>query len=72
MWHLFLGVVLMLLVIAYKRATRYYGTLESLGIPVVKPFLCFGSVPVNYHEVKFHQKWIVLMPNKFQTQLNKF
>ena len=60
MWHLVLGVVLVILVIAYKRATRFYGTLESLGIPVVKPFLCFGSVPVNYHQVKFHEldmKW---------------
>ena len=55
-----LGMVLVLLVIAYKRATRHYGYLESLGIPVVKPFLCFGSTPTNYHEIDFHEldmKW---------------
>ena len=60
MLTIILGLVLVLLVIAYKRATRYYGYLESLGIPVVKPFLCFGSTPINYHDILFHEldmKW---------------
>ena len=60
MWALLLGALLVLLVILYRRATRHYGTLEELGIPVVKPFLCFGSTPVNYHQLKFHElhmKW---------------
>ena len=60
MWALLLAAILVFLVILYRRATRYYGTLEALGIPVVKPFLCFGSTPVNYHEFRFHEldmKW---------------
>ena len=60
MWHILVAVILVILVIAYRKATRYYGSLEKLGIPVVKPFLCFGSFPINYHEIKFHEldmKW---------------
>ena len=55
MWPILLAIILVILVVAYRRATRYYGTLETLGIPVVKPFLCFGSYPLNYHEIKFHE-----------------
>ena len=57
-----LSVILVLLVLAYRRATRHYGYLESLGIPVVKPFLCFGSTPISYHEFWFHDldtKWYI-------------
>ena len=55
MWHILLAIILVILVIAYRRATRHYGSLETLGIPVIKPFLCFGSFPVNIHEVKCHE-----------------
>ena len=54
MLTIILGVILMILVIIYKRATRHYGYLESLGIPVIKPYLCFGSTPLNYHQLNFH------------------
>ena len=60
MFTIILSLILVLILIAYKRATRHYGCLESLGIPVVKPFLCFGSTPLNYHETLFHKldmKW---------------
>ena len=60
MWPLLISSILMLIAILYRRASRYYGTLEELGIPVVKPFLCFGSTPPNYHEFRFHEldmKW---------------
>ena len=54
--ELFLGFILgsciLLLLVIYKHLTRSYGSLESLGIPVIPPFLCFGSPPFNYHNVQ--------------------
>ena len=47
--------LLTLLLLLYKRATRHYGYLESLGIPVVAPTLCFGSGPFAYHNVLWHE-----------------
>ena len=47
--------LLTLLLLLYKRATRNYGYLESLGIPVVAPTLCFGSGPFAYHKVLWHE-----------------
>ena len=55
MWPILLALILVVLAIAYKKATRHYGSLEELGIPVVKPFLCFGSIPVNIHETSLHE-----------------
>ena len=55
MWPILLAIILVILAIAYKRATRYYGSLETLGIPVVKPFLCFGSIPMNIHDISLHE-----------------
>ena len=46
-----LGVFILLVLLVYKHLTRFYGRLENLGIPVVPPFLCFGSPPFNYHKV---------------------
>ena len=37
------------------RVTRNYGTLEALGIPVLKPFLCFGSPPLDWHNIVWFQ-----------------
>ena len=54
MLTIILVIVIVILAIIYKRATRHYGYLESLGIPVIKPYLCFGSTPLNYHEIAFH------------------
>ena len=47
-----LGLCILLLLLTYKHLTRFYGSLESLGIPVIPPFLCFGSPPFNYHQVQ--------------------
>ena len=38
----------------YRSCTKRYGYLESLGIPVEKPFLCFGTGPFSYHKVNFN------------------
>jgi hypothetical protein len=34
---------------------KHRGYLESLGIPVVKPFLIFGSPPYAWHKVLVHE-----------------
>ena len=39
----------------YKSCTKHYGTLEELGIPVIKPFLCFGSGPYWFHKVDLQE-----------------
>ena len=54
MLTIILGVVVVVLAIIYRRATRHYGYLESLGIPVIKPYLCFGSAPPNYYKTIMH------------------
>jgi len=36
--------------ILYGR--RYYGSLEKLGIPVIKPYLLFGSDPYGFQKVQ--------------------
>ena len=52
---LFVIFILTLLVLFYKHVTRNYGYLESLGIPVEAPFLCFGSGPFAVHKVFWHE-----------------
>ena len=51
-----LGLFILLLLLVYKHLTRFYGTLEGLGIPVIPPFLCFGSPPFNYHQVQVEKE----------------
>ena len=48
-----LGFVTLLLIILIKKCTAKYGYLESLGIPVIKPFLFFGSPPFGLHKIKW-------------------
>ena len=35
----------------YKICTCNYGVLEAMGIPVAKPFFCFGSGPYKLHAI---------------------
>ena len=64
MWHILLAIILVTLVVAYRRATRHYGSLEPLGLPVVKPFLCFGSPPYSLSRLYFF--------NWYNEQFQKF
>jgi hypothetical protein len=34
---------------------KHRGYLETLGIPVVKPFLIFGSPPYAWHKIMIHE-----------------
>ena len=53
---LILGCLCCLLVLVYRHLTRFYGSLEALGIPVISPFLCFGSPPFDYHNVQVEKE----------------
>lgn len=51
------GLAAFLLVLAlYLR--RNHGVLESLGIPVASPFLCFGSGPFLWNKVVVHEHYL--------------
>ena len=45
-----------LIVCLIRKFTKKYGSLEAMGIPVIKPFLCFGSPPFGLHKIVWH-KW---------------
>lgn len=49
------GGVVLLVVFAYVHLTRRRGHLETLGIPVDKPFLFLGTPPFDTHKVLFHE-----------------
>ena len=44
------GGLVFLVVLLYKYLTKNRGRLETLGIPVDPPFLCFGSPPFALHK----------------------
>nr|AKH03525.1 cytochrome P450 3027E1 [Paracyclopina nana] len=49
-----LCIVALLILLFIWHSTKSYGRLESLGIPVIKPFLCFGSPPLDWHNVRWY------------------
>ena len=51
-----LGSCILLILLVYKHLTRFYGSLELLGIPVIPPVLCLGSPPFNYHKVQVEEE----------------
>ena len=53
-----LGLVLVGLVAIFFHLRRHYGQLEGLGIPVVKPFLCFGSPPFLFNKIVYHEYYV--------------
>ena len=56
-------VLILLIVSGYLYLTQCRGYLEKTGIPMVKPFLCFGSSPFLLHKVKMHE-WFAEMFQK--------
>ena len=47
-----------LIVCLIRKSPQNYGSLEAMGKPVIKPFLCFGSPPFGLHKIVWH-KWYV-------------
>ena len=60
---IFLGFLITSLVSLYFYLRRRHGSIEQLGIPMVKPFLCFGSPPFLHHKNLTH---------KYYEQVNSF
>jgi len=60
---LWLALVLLLLFLLYKYSTRTHGTLERLGMPVIRPLPLVGSVP---------RPWAVVAALEDQKNANKY
>ena len=59
-----LGIILLSLVAGYMHLSRNRGYLESTGLPLIKPFLCFGSPPYSLSRLYFF--------NWYNEQFQKF
>ena len=62
-----LSIILICLVAVYFHFRRFRGSLDN-GLPLVKPFLCFGSPPYRFDKIHYH-KWF---HEKFQQLGNTF
>ena len=54
----FLTITLISLVALFFHLRRFRGYIEDTGLPIVPPFLCFGSPPFLLNEIVYHQ-WFV-------------
>ena len=50
-----LGAFLVGLVVLWFHLNRTHGHLETTGLPMVKPFLCFGSPPFAVHKMRLYE-----------------
>ena len=46
------------LVYLWFHLRSQYGFLETTGLPMVKPFLCFGSPPFAFHKMRMHEWYL--------------
>jgi cytochrome P450 family 6 len=53
--EIFLGVVVLCVALILRYLLRFRGYLETLGIPLVKPILFFGSPPFVPHKLMMHE-----------------
>jgi len=49
-----LTILLISLVFLFFHFRRFRGSIEESGLPMVKPFLCFGSAPMLYNKIIYH------------------
>lgn len=54
-FEIFVGLSIGLILAILGYVSKHYGTLEAMGIPVVKPFLIFGSPPFLFHKIQVHE-----------------
>ena len=50
-----LAIVLICLVALFFHLRRFRGILETTGLPMLKPFLCFGSPPFLFNKIRIHE-----------------
>ena len=53
-----LTIVLILVVFLYFHFRRFRGCIEETGLPLVPPFLCFGSEPRLYNKTIYHEWYL--------------
>ena len=53
-----LALILAFLVWLFFHLRRFRGCLEDTGLPMVKPFFCFGSAPRLFNKM-YYYKWYV-------------
>ncbi len=51
-----LGLLVLAVTVLFWHLTKHHGSLEKLGIPLLKPIAFLGSPPFALHKVLFH-KW---------------
>ncbi len=55
LFTLLIGLLALAFVVVYKYLMQNRGVVESFGIPMVKPFLIFGSPPYLYNQILVHK-----------------
>lgn len=50
-----LTIFLIGLVALWFYLRRNYGQLDGMGLPIIKPFLCFGSPPFLLNKIVWHE-----------------
>ena len=58
LFSVLVGVLAAVAGVLYLYLRRRHGKLEHLGIPIVPPFLCFGSPPFSYHKSITHEYYV--------------
>ena len=53
-----LAIILAFLVWLFFHLRRFRGCLEDTGLPMVKPFFCFGSAPRLFNKI-YYNRWYV-------------
>ena len=64
LFTILIGLLSIIIIGIIWKVTKNYGTLETLEIPLIKPFLCFGSPPFDWHNVSWHE-WFSVQHQKF-------
>ena len=49
-----LTIILVISVFFFFYFRRFRGSIEESGLPMVRPFLCFGSAPILYNKIIYH------------------
>ena len=53
-----LAIFLVILVFLFFHFRRFRGCLEATGLPMVPPFLCFGSPPRLFNKIVYHEWYL--------------
>ncbi len=57
LFTILVGLLVIAILAMYLYMAQYRGVVESFGIPMVKPFLIFGSPPFLFNKYLIHEYW---------------